>query len=172
MQRIAILLLLCSTSLSWASTYSQISPKQLQQELNRQFPLSRSLVLANLTFSQPELRVPEQGSRVGLALNLELNVGAGQSLQGELLVAGGLSYQATSQNFVLQRPQLVQWSMPGLPAAYQQPVKDLIEELMRQPLPLAQLRASIKSPSLAKQLQQGRLTSAQFNKGQLQLVWE
>lgn len=164
------LVLICVGSLAFAGQ-SRISADALQTELNRQFPINKDLVLAQLQFSQPDLRLPEQGSRAGLALNLAVSTPT-QAIRGELLVAGALAYQPANRSFVLLQPQLVQLSLPGLPLSYQQPVRELILSLLKQPLPAAQVAQQLRDPQLVQVLKAGRLTSAAFNQGELQLDWQ
>lgn len=163
MKAVVWLLLALACPLS-AAQYRQIPADQLQVELNRQFPIRKDLMFAQVQFSEPDLRLPASGERAGLALQLKVLL-PGQTIAGDLLVAGGLLYQPASRQFLLAKPQLVQLNLPSLPQAYQQPVRELILQLLQQPLPKSELVRQLRDKALAQQLQQPGLHSAGFQIG-------
>ncbi|MDB5775670.1 MAG: rane protein [Herbaspirillum sp.] len=111
----------------WTSDYT-FSARELQTAIQTRFPRDlRYMDLFNVRLSNPQLTLDPAGNRIVTKLDAGVTslLLAAAPVNGVLTIDSGLKYDAATRTVRLDRPELKQIEVPGMPAAYAQQMRDI-----------------------------------------------
>lgn len=97
----------------------RLTEQQLQQQLDRQMPLSQRQGMLMLTLSNPTLDLLPSGNRLSLQTNAVIATSIGLQSSGQLTVEGKIRYDKASYSFFIEEPVIRKLDIDGLAPALQ-----------------------------------------------------
>ncbi|MCD8522074.1 MAG: DUF1439 domain-containing protein [Saccharospirillaceae bacterium] len=108
----------------------RLSEQQLQQQLNRQMPLSQRQGMVTLTLSHPKLDLLPSGNRLSLQTNAVIATSIGLQSSGQLTVEGKIRYDKALYSFFIEEPVIRQLDIDGLAPALQPQLTALAQKAL------------------------------------------
>lgn len=138
--RTLLLLVTCFTAACAAPGRLNValSADQLDRELAKSFPVTRSASVVFLELADPKVKLVRGSNDLGLSLRASVGV-AVLRLEGVLTVKGTLRYQPDDGQFFLDAPAVSSFEVPGLPAAELPEVLSFVNDVVRTVLPTVPL---------------------------------
>ncbi|MEW6430995.1 MAG: DUF1439 domain-containing protein [Myxococcota bacterium] len=133
MRRLALIVLLL-TSACAARVRVTMTGDQIERELSKSFPVTRSYSVLSVELSEPRVVLQPGGDRIGLRLKATAGV-AMLRATGSVTVSGKLRYQQEDSRFFLDEPEVAGLELPGLPETQQPQLLDTINVVVRAVLP-------------------------------------
>jgi hypothetical protein len=153
----------CAVSLllsCWGVSYDVIIPEEeLQRDLQRRFPLTRTYAgVAQVTLRDPLLRLGRKKDRLTASLNAVVSprgLGLAGLGGGSVEISSGLAYRDSAGDFVLRDVAVdsIGIDIGGLEREFHLGVVDLIRTILRQELegmPVYQLKSNEARAAIAK----------------------
>jgi hypothetical protein len=108
----------------------RFSEEELQDSLAQSMPFTRTYVLViDVTLTEPRLDLIDGSDRVAAGIDVGVSLpglAAPITVDGSIDVTTGLRYEPGSGEFYLEDPDLRGFSLQGVPAAYDGPVRDAL----------------------------------------------
>lgn len=114
----AILLACLVSSCATFRREVHLSQAQLQEKVEKAFPVERRQAFVEMTFRHPQVLLAGSGDRIGLALNVQVDVPGMGVLQGRMGADGGLAYRADRGEIIIVDARLTELDVAGLPKRY------------------------------------------------------
>ncbi len=111
----AILLACLVSSCATFRREVHLSQAQLQEKA---FPVERRQAFVEMTFRHPQVLLAGSGDRIGLALDVQVDVPGMGVLQGRMGADGGLAYRADRGEINIVDARLTELDIAGLPKRY------------------------------------------------------
>lgn len=129
--RIALLLLtLTACSAPFRSTIA-ISEAELQQKVQKRFPVEKRVLVAKLALENPSVRLEAGNDRVFLDLDASASVGPLARYPGHVSVSGKLAYDDEMKALFLDDAIVHRVDIPDLPAEFHDPVREAATVALR-----------------------------------------
>jgi hypothetical protein len=109
---LAVAPLACDRSLT-----VEIAPESIQQRLDAKFPVQQPLLFGTVTFDNPKVVLREGSDRLGIELQVKLQVPLLPAANGSLSASGRPLYRADQKAFYLQGATIDRLDIVGLPPA-------------------------------------------------------
>ncbi|MCF6218108.1 MAG: DUF1439 domain-containing protein [Gammaproteobacteria bacterium] len=124
-----ILTLLFTTPLL-AGFEIEITPQQIQQVAEKQFPIKKQALFVQIELSNPKVTLT--GQRLSLAMQVVAAYPNQTISQGTVVVDGRLGYNEKSGEFLLIQPRVQTITVEGLASQHSKWLKDIISPLVAQ----------------------------------------
>ncbi len=125
---IFILSLLISTPL--LAFEIEITPEQIQQVAEKQFPIKKQALFVQIELSNPKITLA--GQRLTLAMQIAAYYPNQTMSQGTTVVDGKLGYNEKSGEFLLIQPRVQEVTIEGLASQHNEWLRDIISPLVAQ----------------------------------------
>jgi len=112
----------------------QLDQAQLQQKIERLFPVAHADALYQVELTHPQVILREGSDRIGLRLDVTGNVMQQLPLSGRTLMEGHLRFEPKSGAFYLEDAELKELDIDGLPAQYTSEIRGLAQQTAREML--------------------------------------
>jgi hypothetical protein len=169
-QSLLALVLACALSAGCTASYTiGLTASDIQRTLQSKLPISRSKLLVTATVRALEVEFMENGNRILLRPQVDLDIVGQRALLGRAVVTGQLRYAPETGEFFFDKPTVVEVAIDGLPAALRAPAEEVIARAAEGYLagaPVYRLNQSDFKQSLAKMV----LKSVQTRNGRLEIV--
>ncbi len=126
-QRIAKLI----KSLLTLSYTLELSEKQLQKRIDSLgiFPVKNKRRLLTVIASDPRIALDNTGDKLGIELNLKVQIRPIISITGRVMMQAAVEYDADSGEFRLDDPRVSDLQIKGLPGEYANVVREILEAI-------------------------------------------
>lgn len=111
-QILIVLLTSIMSNTAYASFEVEITQQQMQAMAEKQFPIHKITLLANITISNPQLSLVEK--RLALQVDVLAKFPNQTQSQGSAKIDGALGYLANKGEFLIMQPNLVDLTINGL----------------------------------------------------------
>jgi hypothetical protein len=108
--------------------------EQIERELSKSFPVTRSYSVLCVELSNPKIALQPGSDRIGLKLIATAGV-AIVKVNGSVTVSGKLRYEPDTSQFFLDAPVVTSLELPGLPETQQPQLLDTINVAVQAVLP-------------------------------------
>ncbi len=108
----------------------EITPEQIQQVAEKQFPIKKQALFVQVELSNPEITLA--GQRLSLAMRVVATYPNQTMSQGTVVVDGKLGYNAKSSEFLLIQPRVQAINIAGLASQHNEWLRDMISPLVAQ----------------------------------------
>lgn len=118
---------------AWLNDRVAFTAPQLQHALDQRFPRSFDKLggLFSVTLTNPRLSLPAGQSRLRLEFDLGIGaLGSHGAPDGHLALASGLRYDAATQGLHLDKPELLQFDLPGSGSLLKGGARGLVNDLL------------------------------------------
>jgi len=126
----------------------RLSQQDIRQQLERQLPLKRTLLMIfEVELAHPRVQLRDGSERVDIGVDVQLNIRLGretQPLGGSVDLETGIRYEPTDAGFYLTDPVVTHLDLQGVPAEYAARAQRVVAEALREFLrihPIYRLRA-------------------------------
>ena len=170
---IAAAMCLLGACSSWREITVRITEGELQERLSKRFPIVKShQLLGSLTYENPRISLQREDNLVELGVdiavsNITIN---GSSLRGSVLMSVSVNYNVEKQALFLRDPQLLQFSLNGVPEQNVQMLSGVllpaIEKLLKRK-PVYRLEDQDTVTHIAGKL----VKDIRVNNGNLEIIW-
>jgi len=149
--------LLCSTMAGCRSSTVtvRLSREDIQRRLDPAFPVSQEILLTRLVFEHPKVILNDGSDRIGVGLDVRVEIPVLGPRSGSVTLSGGLDYRREQKAFFLRDPKLDQVEVGGLTAAELAPIRGSLESVARGALtvlPIYELRERNAAESTAERV--------------------
>jgi Protein of unknown function (DUF1439) len=131
----------------------RLTQAELRDRIDSHFPLTKSYLIFALTLQQPRVVLHDGSDRVGLGVDVVLNIRINdqvQALGGSIDIESAIRYEADKGQFFLTDPDIQRLDVQGIPDRYIAKVRELAklelgQQFARFPvytLPLANLKTA------------------------------
>lgn len=149
----AVLLACLVSSCSTFRREVHLSQAQLQEKVEKAFPVERRQAFVEMTFRHPQILLAAGGDRIGLELDVEVGVSGVGVLDGRMGVDGGLAYRADSGEIIIVDARLTELDVAGLPKRYSKALRSVAARVVQKhfaEVPVYRLDQSDFKQSLAR----------------------
>ncbi len=134
-----ILLVLGVAAFFGYRAYSQgivvdISQEQIQQQLDKKFPIQKTYLVSSVTLSNPKVELKNGSDRIFVGVNVAAGIPAVKNVSGAAEISGKVDYDPNAGEFFLKDAQLEKVSMTGLPDKHIDQVKTIVDALAKEVL--------------------------------------
>ena len=165
--RLVFAMLFCFVQITVAEAYTvALTKQQVQDAIKAYFPVKHVTPFATLTLSRPVVSLDPISNRIGLAFSMTADVSGLMIGKGKGMIDGDLEYRQKSGAFYLHAPNIKRFEINELPADIAAPVRQALQGLMRQSLPLI-LVYKLKDDDLNQMLAKSMLSSVTVRNGKL-----
>jgi hypothetical protein len=131
----------------------EISQQEIQQQLDRQFPVARSYLLLTVELMNPQVTLKEGANRIHFGVDVAATVPVQPPFRGSGEISGEVRYEPAVGQFFLENSRIEELNIPGVPENYRPQVQQVIDGLTREYLdrqPIYQLKADDVRHSVAQ----------------------
>ncbi len=129
------------------------SQAQLQKKVDAFFPIDENKALLRVRFSHPQVILPPGGERIGLALDVRVQLPGGKKARGRVHMDSGLIYDADRGEIALSDLRLDSLDVEGVPEDFEsglQAVAEVVAKRYLAQIPVYRLHADDYKESLAR----------------------
>ncbi len=83
-----------------------VTPEELNSYLKKEFPVSQKLKLGEITLKDPEVASIDKNEKLNIGLSFDYKVPLLPSINGKILVAGGIKYNPKEKAIFLKNPEI------------------------------------------------------------------
>ena len=130
-----------------------LSQAQLQEKVEKAFPIERRLAFVEMTFRHPQILLAAGGDRIGLALDVQVDVPGVGVLHGRMGADGGLAYRADRGEIIIVDARVNELDVTGLPKRYSKALREVAARVAQKyfaEVPVYRLDQSDFKQSLAR----------------------
>lgn len=109
----------------------EITPQQMQQMAEQQFPIKKQTLFARIEITQPEITLPGE-QRLALAMKVSAYYPNKTMSKGHAIVDGKLGYDEKKGEFRLIQPRLKTLDIQGVTKQHNKLLQELISQLVTQ----------------------------------------
>lgn len=92
-----------------------LSPEDIQNELNKKFPVEQKFPLGSITYSNPFIHLEENSNRVGLQLDSKVSLAGKDVLQGSASGDWQIEYDSETKTVYFNEIDIKEFKVKGLP---------------------------------------------------------
>lgn len=140
----------------------------LQQKIERGFPLTKKKALISATLSAPTVLLAEGSDRLGIGLDVKVSA-PGKNYYGKVEIDGEIHYNPATGSFSVMNSRVRKLQSTAIPQRYRDMVKGIVDKIVRRYLsevPVYRLKEEDFEQSLAR----FALKSVQVREGKLVVV--
>jgi hypothetical protein len=105
----------------------KLSREDIQRRLDATFPVDKQVLLTRVVLSHPKVVLTNGSDRIGVGLDVRVEVPIVGARTGSATLSGGLDYRRDEKGFFLRDPRLDRAEVQGLTAEELAPVKAPLE---------------------------------------------
>jgi hypothetical protein len=151
-----LFVVLCSMAGCRSSTVTvRLSRDDIQRRIDPAFPVSQEILLSRVVFEHPKVILNSGSDRIGVGLDVRVEVPVLGPRSGSVTVSGGLDYRREQKAFFLRDAKLDQVEIAGLSAAELAPIRGSLESVAKGALtvlPIYELRERNATESAAERV--------------------
>ena len=105
--------------------------EELQQKIEREFPLETKKSLITASFSAPVVLLAEGSDRMGIGLAVKVVLPGGKKFHGDVEVDGALQYRPENGELFVVNPRVRQLQIAELPERYRGPAQEVVSKMVK-----------------------------------------
>jgi len=134
--RIVLAILLVLLPLHASGYTLMLSEQDLQSQVNAFFPFHSGTAAAQVTVSQPRIRLGGVANQIGIEVSISAQLAGINTISGRGLIDGRLEYRAQTGEFYLHEPRLRELRLMRVDPEFSALAHHLIDETTRGQLPV------------------------------------
>ncbi len=155
-----------------AAAYSvELSKDDIQQQVNRYFPLEQATPLSKLSYSNPVVILNPSTNRIGLEVSIRIEVPGILPVEGRGQIDGNLEYRQQTQQFYLHDPKLTNVRFANSSHELASVVQQIVTNISQQSLPLI-LVYDLKDDDLRQKMAKSVMKAVRVKEGKIYLDLE
>jgi hypothetical protein len=131
--------LLLVMSQAQASFTTQLTPAQIEADMQSHFPAKEYAAVARVELLYPRVDLSSQESGITIHLTLLAKMAGQKEKEGKVVLHTGLNYKPASGELFLVDPELVDLEMPFVNGDLMEEIKSTVVNMLRNIIPLIRI---------------------------------
>jgi hypothetical protein len=131
----------------------EVTQQEIQDQLDGQFPVSRSYLLLTVEMLNPRVTLKEGAERIHFGVEVTASIPTQAPFKGSGEISGEVRYEPSVGQFFLEDSRMEELNIPGVPENYRPQLQQVVEGITREYLarqPIYQLQSGDFRQSLAQ----------------------